>query len=338
VPKPLVPFANKPILMHQIEALVKVGVKDIVLAVNYKPQQMVDYLKSYSKETGVNIIYSKEDEPLGTAGPLALAAKHLGADNEPFFMFNSDVICDFPLNDMINYHKSHNAEGTIMVTEVKDPSKYGVVVSEPNGKIVSFVEKPSVFVSNKINAGIYLFSPAILKRIPGKPMSIEREVFPVMAAEAQIFSMVLPGYWMDIGQPKDYLTGSVLHLSYLRKHSPDMLAAEGKGIVGSVLMDPSVTIGEGCEIGPDVVLGKDVVIADGCRVSRTTLFDGVRLKKSSVVKNSIVGWNSTVGEWARVEGCSLGEDVNVAREVIVNEVIVLPHKGVGASSSNQIIM
>ena len=100
------------------------------------------------------------------AGPLALAAEILGKDDSPFFVLNSDVICDFPFTEMAAFHKQHGGEGTIMVTRVDEPSKYGVVVNKPNSSCIDrFVEKPSVFVSNKINAGLYIFSPAILKRI-----------------------------------------------------------------------------------------------------------------------------------------------------------------------------
>lgn len=114
-------------------------------------------------------------------------------------MFNSDIICDFPIKEMIEYHKSHGGEGTLMVTEVEDPTKYGVIVSKDNGQIESFVEKPSTFVSNKINAGLYLFSTKMIDRIPLKPTSIEREIFPAMAAEGVIYSKILKGFWMDIG-------------------------------------------------------------------------------------------------------------------------------------------
>jgi mannose-1-phosphate guanylyltransferase len=108
---------------------------------------------------------------------------------------------------MVEYHKAHGGEGTIMVTEVEDPSKYGVVVAQDNGCIDKFVEKPQVFISNKINAGLYLFNINIIDRIEDRPTSIEREIFPKMASEKSIYQMVLPGYWMDIGQPKDYLSG-----------------------------------------------------------------------------------------------------------------------------------
>jgi mannose-1-phosphate guanylyltransferase len=176
--------------------LVKAGVKQVVLAVNYQPEALLAFMKQCEQKYGITVTCSQEDVPLGTAGPLALARKLLDADSSPFFMFNSDVICDFPLQEMLKYHTAHGGEGTILVTEVKDPSKYGVVVSAANGAIEQFVEKPQVYVGNKINAGIYLFTPKILSRIELKPTSIEKEIFPRMAADKQLYSMVLPGYWI----------------------------------------------------------------------------------------------------------------------------------------------
>jgi len=158
-------------------------------------------LWKYEKEYGIKITCSLEEEPLGTAGPIRLAKDIICNENPEglFFVFNSDIICDFPIKEMIEYHKSHGGEGTLMVTEVEDPTKYGVIVSKENGQIESFVEKPSTFVSNKINAGLYLFSTKMIDRIPLKPTSIEREIFPAMAAEGVIYSKILKGFWMDIG-------------------------------------------------------------------------------------------------------------------------------------------
>jgi len=328
VPKPLVPFANLPIIAHQIEAAVKVGVKKIVLAVNVQPEAMLKFLKEAEKKYGIEIVCSQEDVPMGTAGPLALARAHLDFDSEPFFMFNSDVICDFPLTEMLAFHKGHGGEGTILVTEVTDPSKYGVVLSAPDGQIQQFIEKPQTFVSNKINAGIYLFNVDILKRIELKPTSIERDIFPRIAADKKLYSMVLKGYWMDIGQPKDYLTGQVLHLAYVRKTNPAALSS-GANIIGNVLVDPSAQVGEGAVLGPDVVVGPGVVVEAGARVKRSTLLDRSRVKAHAFVSSSIIGWSSSIGTHARVTDSTLGEDVAIANEVCVNDVQVCPHKGVG---------
>ena len=151
---------------------------------------------------------------MGTAGPIRLAEKLLTTDNEDglVFVFNADIICDYPLTEMVAYHKSHGKQGTIVVTQVEDPSKYGVIVAKEDGLIERFVEKPSTFVSNKINAGMYLLSTSMIKRIPSKPTSIEREIFPQMADDNELHQLELPGYWMDIGQPKDYISAQAMYI------------------------------------------------------------------------------------------------------------------------------
>ena len=127
-------------------------------------------------------------------------------------MFNSDVICEYPLDKLVAFHKNHGHQGTIVVTQVEDPTRYGVVVAKEDGEIERFVEKPQVFVSNKINAGLYIFNLDIIDRIENRPTSIEREIFPAMAVEQELYQMELPGYWMDIGQPPDYLRGQGMYI------------------------------------------------------------------------------------------------------------------------------
>lgn len=215
-----------------------------------------------------------------------------------------------------------------MVTRVDEPAKYGVVVHDAAGKIQHFVEKPQTFVGNHINAGLYCFSPSILDRIELRPTSIEKEIFPRMADEGQLFAMVLPGYWMDIGQPKDYLTGMGMHLASLRRHAPERLAS-GAHIRGNVLIHPTATVGEGCLLGPDVVIGPGCIIEAGVRMERTNLFANVHVESHSLLTSTIVGWASTIGKWCRVEGTTvLGEDVQLADQKILNGAIILPHKAI----------
>lgn len=328
IPKPTVEFANRAMVLHQIEALGKVGVTEVILAVNYRPEVMVKHLESAEAELGVKISYSHEQEPLGTAGPLALAAEKLLEGGQPFFVLNSDITCEFPFAEMLAFHKQHGKEGTLMVTQVDDPSKYGVIISDENGCIQRFVEKPQVFVSNKINAGLYLFNPEILRRIPLSPTSIEREIFPKMAEEGQLFSMALTGFWMDIGQPKDYIVGTGLYLRSLLRHQPSLLAS-GESFVGPVLVSSSARIGEGCVIGPNVVIGPDCVIGDGVRLQNTTVLAGSTIRSHAWVSQSIIGWRSSVGRWARLQNVTvLGEDVQIADEVFVNGGKILPHKAI----------
>ncbi|XP_038069061.1 mannose-1-phosphate guanyltransferase beta-A-like [Patiria miniata] len=338
-PKPLVEFCNKPMLLHQVEALSAVGVKEIVLAVSYRAELLEQELKEQAKRLGVKITTSHEVEPLGTAGPLALARDILKEDGEPFFVLNSDISCEFPFQEMIDFHKKHGKEGTIVVTKVEEPSKYGVVVYNELGEIQRFVEKPQVFVSNKINAGMYIFNSGILDRIELRPTSIEREVFPQMALDGQLYAMNLQGFWMDVGQPKDFLTGMGMYLNSLKQKNSNTLHS-GEGIVGNVLVDPSAKIGANCRIGPNVVIGPDVTIEDGVCIKRSTVLRGTNIKSHAWIDSCLIGWACVVGQWVRMENvCVLGEDVIVKDELYINGGRILPHKSIGTSVTEpQIIM
>ncbi|MCJ1444573.1 MAG: mannose-1-phosphate guanyltransferase [Stictis urceolatum] len=336
LPKPLVEFANRPMILHQVEALAAAGVTDIVLAVNYKPEIMAAALKKYEQQYNVRIEFSVESEPLGTAGPLKLAEKTLGKDDSPFFVLNSDVICDYPFQALRDFHAAHGQEGTIVVTKVEEPSKYGVVVHKPGhaSRIDRFVEKPVEFVGNRINAGIYILNPSVLKRIDLRPTSIEQETFPAICADGELHSFDLEGFWMDVGQPKDFLAGTCLYLAALQKKNSKKLMPVNTPYVygGNVLVDPSAKIGKNCRIGPNVTIGPNVVVGDGVRIQRSVLLEGSKVKDHAWVKSTIVGWNSSIGKWARMENVSvLGDDVTIGDEVYVNGGSILPHKSIKAN-------
>lgn len=326
-PKPLVDFCNKPMILHQIEALVAIGVTEVVLAVNYQPEKMTAFLHEKEKELGIKITTSQEDEPLGTAGPIKLAERYLN-DGEPFFVLNSDVACEYPFKQMMAFQKKTKADGVLLATPVEDPSKFGVILYDDHGKIKSFVEKPKEFISRYINAGIYYLTPEVFDRIDLRPTSIEKEVFPAMADEGLLYVMELKGFWADVGQPKDYLAGQTMRLESFARNNPEYLAS-GDHIDGNVLIHKSAKVSSSALVGPDVVIGADCVVADGARVKGTTLLKGAKLGPHSYISKSIIGWHSKIGSWARIENNSvLGEDVAVANEIHINESIILPHKGV----------
>ena len=320
-------------ILHQVEALAYAGVTDIVLAVNYRPDDMTRALKKYEETYNISITFSVESEPLGTAGPLKLAEKILGKDENPFFVLNSDVICEYPFSQLAAFHAIHGNEGTIVVTKVEEPSKYGVVVHQPNhpSRIDRFVEKPIEFVGNRINAGIYILNPSVLRRIELRPTSIEQETFPAICKDGQLHSFDLEGFWMDVGQPKDFLSGTCLYLSSLAKRSSTKLAPTSELYVygGNVMIDPSAKVGRNCRIGPNVTIGPNVVIGDGVRLQRCVLLENSKVKDHAWVKSTIVGWNSSVGKWARLENVTvLGDDVSIGDEVYVNGGSILPHKSI----------
>lgn len=281
-------------IAHQVESLAAAGVTDIVLAVNYRPDAMVNALKKYEEQYNVKITFSVESEPLGTAGPLKLAEKILGKDDKPFFVLNSDVICEYPFNQLAKFHASHGQEGTIVVTKVEEPSKYGVIVHKPDhpSRIDRFVEKPVEFVGNRINAGIYIFNPSVLKRIELRPTSIEQETFPAICKDGQLHSFDLEGFWMDVGQPKDFLSGTCLYLSSVAKNNPKALVSNSEPYVygGNVLIDSSAKIGKNCRIGPNVTIGPGCVIGDGVRLQRCVLLEDSKVKDHAWIKSTIVGY------------------------------------------------
>ncbi|NXR11679.1 GMPPB guanyltransferase, partial [Semnornis frantzii] len=344
--------------------LPQVGVSHVVLAVSYMSEALEAAMREQEQRVGPGGPgHWAHPPPCGVthgraAGPLALARDLLAEDGEPFFVLNSDVICEFPFAALARFHQQHGGEGSLVVTRVEEPAKYGVVVSEADtGRICRFVEKPRVFVSNKINAGLYIFSPGILQRIqvgagvlelgwaggPGpppqpcalspqlRPTSIEKEIFPAMAQEGQLYAMELQSFWMDIGQPKDFLTGMCMYLQWLRAQHPEKLHS-GAGVVGNVLVDPTAKIGANCVIGPNVTIGAGVVVEDGVRIKRCTVLEGARIRSHSWLESCIVGWSCSVGQWVRMENVTvLGEDVIVNDELYLNGANVLPHKSIAES-------
>lgn len=325
IPKPLVPFCNRAMIMHQIEALVHAGVTKIVLAIAYKPEMMAEKL---NKELAaapfkVEVVYSHEKTPLGTAGPLALAREHLLHGGKPFFVLNADVTCKYPFDEMLKFHLAHGKEGTIAVTKVEEPSRYGVVVYDAKGKIERFVEKPATFVGNRINAGMYVFNPSILDRIEVRPTSIERDTFPAMAAAGELFAMDLQGFWMDVGQPNDYLVGMQMLLDSLKKDASAQLYVKRDGddftVIHPVLIHPTAKIGHGSVIGPNVTIGSGCVIGEGNRIQQAALLEGVEVANSCWINKTILGWHSRVGSWCRIQnGTVFGEDVQVSDGLYIN--------------------
>lgn len=345
-PKSLTPFANMPIIEHQVKALVAAGVDHVILAAGHFEDAMTKGMKPLEDKYKIKITFSIEETPLGTAGPLALCRDLLTAQADPFFMLNSDVACEFPLADMLSFHTSHGGEATIMITPVEDPSKYGLVVAEAGtGKISAFLEKPakgSSYPSDKINAGIYLLNPTILDLIPldPTPMSIERQIFPHLVGNQSAFAFLLQGFWCDIGQPKDFLAGTSMQLRSLRNcsHRHKELADNNPCIKGNVLIHDTAEVHDSAVLGPDVVIGPGVKIGVGCRISESTIMAGTSVENGAIVKKSIVGWESTIKPWAYVDESFLGKDVTIAGEIVVSKTVVCPHKSVSASTSDDKII
>ena len=331
-PKLLFPIAGQPMLERTLSTFARIGVDNVILAVNY----MADELKAYfgSHYRNIRIQYSRESQPLGTGGPIRLARKLIGS-RDPFLAMNGDILFDGNLSSMLDKHKKEEPVATIAVHAVADASRFGLVNVDDSMWVSSFLEKPSGEspVKGLINAGIYIMSPAIFDYIPpGRKISVERDVFPTLAKEGKLLGYELDGYWTDIGTIHDYLE---TNFSFLKMKSSDTPIIEKPTSVSNnaILKPPclvakNAVIEDNAVVGPLTVVGRGSVIEDGARVEKSVLFDDTRIGKNSIVSGSVIGDGSRLlNDVILGEGTVLAAGVTVSAAVrLGGGVNVCPHK------------
>jgi mannose-1-phosphate guanylyltransferase len=303
--KDMLPLVDRPLLAYTFEHLGRHGVERIRLACGYLPGQLQAHFgDDYER---LRIEYSVEDEPLGSGGGIAFAAHGL---DEPFFALNGDSLREADLGEMVAFHRSTGAKATILLTPVADPSRYGLVRTAADGRVETFLEKPrpEEIDTDLINAGLYVLEPEVLDLVPaGRPVSIEREVFPQLAAEGSVFGIALPGYWLDVGTPE----------SYLQAHR-DVLERIFSTEVGESLGPDFTLVDDTAEVHPDAKLVPPVYVGPGAVVeararlgSLAVLGAGARLAEDGVVENAVVGARTHVGEGVSVVGSIVGDDARL---------------------------
>ena len=290
-PKPLLPIVGRPMIEWVAGRLANYGVDEVVLSLGYRPDA---FLEAYPHGTigGVPYRIAVEPEPRGTAGAIRFSADEVGLD-ETFLVLNGDVITDLDLGLLIEFHRASGAEATIALHVVEDPSRFGVVLTDENGRVTAFVEKPlpGTAPTNYINAGTYVLEPSVLQRIaPGVPVSIERETFPALVADGVLFAMAADTYWLDTGTPEQFLEANLDLVTGRR------VADFDPPIRGSV--DPNATV-------VDAVIGRGSTIASGAVVERSVLFDDCIIEAGATVTDSILSSGVRVGERARLSGGSV---------------------------------
>jgi len=316
LPKPLIPIVNKPVLERQILLLKSAGVTDIILAVSV----MADVLKNYFKDgtdLGVNIQYTDEKHPMGTAGAIKLAEDYLKDDN--FFMLNGDVILNFDFKHLLKAHENNKGLGLIGGKTVEDPSRYGVlIVEEISNRIIEFLEKDEYnppggkYVPMPINAGVYLLEPDIFDYIEvGKKRSIERDVFPKLASQGKLYYYPIPGIWKDIGKPEELLEGNIQLMKNILlglNSSKKNLIDDNLDIDGKALIYPPVTIGENvtirsnCEIGPNVIIGNNVYIGENTKIKEALIYNEAYISKNVNIDKAIVADNCLIHDGVELKG------------------------------------
>lgn len=306
-PKQMLPLLDRPILSHVVGALGSQGVTSAVLSLGYRPDA---FIEAYPDGlcAGVRLEYAVEPEPLDTAGAIRFAALSAGIDST-FVAVNGDVISEIPLEPLLDLHSRSGASATIALTPVDDPSRYGVVVTDSDGRVDAFIEKPPPgdAPSNWINAGCYVMSPDVLDAIPpDRPVSIERETFPALVAAGAICAVGSDAYWLDCGTPEAYLQA---HLDLI------------SGVRGSVrqAVHATAAVDASAEVSRSVIMAEAQV--GRARVSESVICEGAQVHDGAVVTGSIVGRGAEVGAGAMVGGGSVLGDAAVvtAGEVLEGE-------------------
>jgi len=344
-PKILFPITNKPLLDLTLKKLSINGVKEVILAVNYGAETLMSYCGNV--RYGMKIFYSKDTaqphslgfssyRPLGTGGPIKKAEKLLGRD-EDFLVLNGDILTNLDYSALMQKHRESGGIATIALSRVEDPSRYGVVELKENMRIIRFVEKPSrdEAPSSLINAGIYALSPEIFDYIPEtKPCSIEREVFPKLAAKNLLFGYPFQDLWIDVGKKEDYLKANVFFLKSLKKQFPENRRFNADvRIIEPVLIGENTSIGKDSAIGPSVVLGENVQIGIKVSIQNSVVFPGAVISDFAFIKGAVIGENAFIGKHVKIdENCVIGDGAVIKDHLtLTNHVTVCPFKTVSES-------
>lgn len=316
-PKPIVPVANRPFLLYQIEILKAAGVTDITLSLSYQPDK-IEHILGNGSEFGVNLRYITEPSPMGTGGAYKFAAETLG---ETTVVFNGDILTNIDVGSLIEFHKSNQAAATLSIVPVSDVSRYGVIDIGPDGRIRRFIEKPngddlSSLTINTVNAGVYVLEPGILDLIPEATIrSFEYEVFPeILLRGLPFFGYDISGsYWQDIGTPENYLAAH-----------HDFLAGKIRGfeIGGSTASD----IATRSEVDKTSIIGEGCTIKPGVRVVNSVIGPGVYLDERSTIENSVIWAHTKVSTAAHISSAIVGRSCHIGRNVAVSEGAVLGDK------------
>jgi mannose-1-phosphate guanylyltransferase len=327
MPKPAIQLVDRPFLRYMIDWLGHHGIDEVVIASGFGADVLRGALGDGHDE-GPSIAYLEEGEPLGTGGPLRLAAER-GALRERFLVLNGDLLADLDLGELMRAHEESAAAATLALYHVDDPSGYGLVRREagPTGEVLEFLEKPEPgdIDTNEISAGAYVMERGVVDSIPpGRMVSIEREVFPSLVGHG-LYGHRLGGYWMDIGTPERYLQaswdileGRVRTGAGARLNRAGLLVEEGAGVDSAATVQPpalietDATAGAEASIGPRAVIARGSHLGEGAVVSSSVVLGRSSIASNATVSDSIIAPDVRIGEGARIgPGAVIGEGARV---------------------------
>jgi mannose-1-phosphate guanylyltransferase len=293
-PKPMLPLLDRPLLAYTFAHLRSAGVERAVLACGYLPTAIEAYFDG--AYDGLELEYRVEPEPLGTGGGIRFAAEGI---DRPFLALNGDSLREADLRELLAFHRARHAKATVLLTRVAEPGRYGLVRTDCDGRVRGFVEKPQPHEidTDLINAGVYVLEPEVLDLIePNRAVSIERDVFPTLAAEGSLYALHIPGYWLDVGTPASYLQAHI-----------DLLLRQSENHV-----DETAQIGEDAILIPPVLVAADAEIGSGSRIGPYVhLGQGTRVGKRVAVRWAALLPGSTVGAGERIVRAIIAPEIGV---------------------------
>lgn len=349
VPKPMIPVFNKPMMEYIVLSLKKAGIKEIAILLYFKP----DIIKKHfgdGSALGVKIQYFTPDDDYGTAGAVKKAEKFL---DERFIVVSGDLVTDFKIPEIIGYHEAKSSKATITLTSVADPLQFGVVITDGEGKIVRFLEKPGwgeVF-SDTINTGIYVFEPEILSYIPeNKPFDFSKDLFPsIMASGTPIYGFNAKGYWRDVGNPDSYrsslqeITQGLVKLDFegqkqefdtgILYHGKNLKMDKSAKVTGLVVTGDDCVIGENVQIS-DSCMGNGCSIGDNSNIDKCIFWNDVTIGDKSKMKNAVLCDHVLIGDKVKADaGVIIAENTKVGKQVVFEkDIMVWPDKHIEEGS------
>lgn len=317
LPKPMVPVLNKPLMEYTVELLKKYGIQEIGVTLKFLPQHIKNYFGSGEKWES-KITYFEEDTPLGTAGSVKAAENFI---QDTFLVISGDALTNIDISKILTYHKSINADVTIVLSKQENPLEYGVVLTDTDGRITSFSEKPQWenVVTNTVNTGIYIIEKKVLEKIPANKMfDFSNDLFPLLLKEnANMYGYITEDYWSDLGTPEAYLkaqadllSGSVFGQAMGSVFEENVSLSEEAKITAPVYIGKNTVISGKCSIGPYAVIGSGCII-ENSRVENAVLWNSAVLSQSDCV-------NSIMGENTKAEQTLFGGNNIVGSGVVLN--------------------
>jgi len=331
-PKPIVPVANRPFVVHQIEHLRQHGVDEIILNLHYLSDAIKNILDD-GKKFGVKVYYSIEKTPLGTAGAVKNAEEFFGEG--PMLVFNGDVLTDINISQVIGYHQNKKACVTLALKRVEDPTAYGLIIMDVDGRVKRFIEKPSweqistyavQTSAHTINAGIYVLDPKIFRDVPkGVEYSFERQLFPSLLEKGEpIYGFVSDRYWIDIGNPSQYRQA---HEAILRNEVAVKIF--GTRTDGRIWIGDGATLDKTAKLLGPAIIGERVHIGAESRIQDyTVLGDGVSVGVESILEQAIIWEGTKIGDHVNLNGCIIGFNCIIDDYATVGSGVVLADNSV----------